>query len=283
LSGGKKFEKYMSEALYILTGGSQVEITETKIPTNVSDDKAEFDLDAEIAKIGQAFDDKSFKTIDKFLADNYQHTCFTPLEELIVMVDKTIDDSIKAITNIFRKIIDILPRVQKDLFARVQTRLEQINVMMGKCNADCLKPLTPEEMKIECDKIKCIPSKYTVDDDGDIVFGSCKTDDAVCNNIKKMCKYTTRGSIEDKEVCTGEEVEGQKTDKASGLAHVGKAVIELNKVKSNSKNLPSEKDIAEVKGYLEKGLIDDGTFNEFTQGNRELEDIRNGMMGGKRR
>ena len=228
LSGGKRFEKYMSEALHILHGGaykSNEEIieeygltvcqegqencnpynlgeSEVKIPQHMCTDtgnpkmkcppqcvkvqngddlflclpkkkgagnsqlsqgdaavsqeaaasnEAEdtFNLEAEIAKIGQAFNDKSFKRVDKFLLDNYQHTCFTPLEELIVMVDKTIDDSITGISKIFNNIQNILPRVQNDIFARVNTRLETIMPLLKRCSTNCVEALTPEQKKTE--------------------------------------------------------------------------------------------------------------------------------------
>lgn len=229
-----------------------------------SDSKADFDLDAEIAKIGKAFDDKTFKTLDKFLADNYEHTCFNPIDELIIMVNKTIDDSINGITKIFNNLINILPRVQTDLFSRVQTRLEQINVILAKCDVNCLKPLTPEEMKIECGKIKCIPSKYTtVNEDDETVFGKCKTDDSVCNNIKKMCKLTTGASV-DKEVCPDTADDGKKTDKVSGMAHAAKAVVEINKLRKSQGKGPitnmNEAD-KEDTDSLEQ-LIKEGKFTE---------------------
>ena len=326
LSGGKLFEKYMSEALHILNGGaikSNEEIieeygltvcqegdqncisynlgeSEVKLPKHncfeaanpkykcgngcvkvqngedvhlclpkkkgagnsklsqgddaVSQEDAgneaedRFDLEAEIAKIGQAFDEKSFKRVDKFLLDNYQHTCFTPLEELIVMVDKTIDDSIKGISKIFNNIINILPRVQSDIFVRVNTRLETIMPLLKRCSINCVEALTQSQKDTECAKITCISKKYTVDDDGDVVFGECNDDDTKCNNIREMCGLTDGMPLRKKQktVCTNEPDEADSGKQVIDLTKIVAAKVAVDKMNTNvaevRKNNPLGKD-----------------------------------------
>ena len=327
LSGGKRFEKYMSEALHILNGGafiSNEEIiqeyglnvckdgqancksynlgeSEVKIPQHMCTDVGNpemncpkqcvkvnnngvhlclpkkkgagnsqlsqgdatnsqevdagnesaddtFDLEAEIAKIGQAFDEKSFKRVDKFLLDNYQHTCFTPLEELIVMVDQTIDDSIKGISKIFNNIINILPRVQNDIFVRVNTRLETIMPLLKRCSINCVEALTQSQKDAECAKITCISKKYTLDDDDDVVFGECDDDDDKCNNIREMCGLTDGMPLRKKQktVCTNEPDEADSGKQVIDLTKIVAAKVAVDKMNTNvaevRKNNPLGKD-----------------------------------------
>ena len=205
------------------------------------EDNTEFDLDAEIEKIGRPFDAEVFKPIDKFLIDNYQHTCFTPIDELVVMVDETIDNSINAIIKIFSNVQQAVPKVESIIIARVKERLDRVKGLMETCASSCLKPLTDDEKKQECAKIKCVPKNYTIhdDDEDEDVFGECSINDKECKQIRDMCNYSYRSSLEGKEVCPDESGKPSTLKKAVIAA---KAVDDLNK---DIENVRANKDIPE--------------------------------------
>jgi len=187
----------------------------------------EFDLKSEIEKIGRPFDTEVFKPIDKFLIDNYQHTCFTPIDELVVMVDETIDNSINAIIKIFTNVQQLVPKVEGIIIARVKERIDRVKGLMETCALSCLKPLTDDEKKQECAKIKCVPKNYIIHDDyeDEDVFGECSIDDKECKHIRDMCNYSYKGSLEGKEICGDES--GKPSFKKAVIA--AKAVDDLNK------------------------------------------------------
>jgi len=206
------------------------------------EDDTEFDLESEIEKIGRPFDAEVFKPIDKFLIDNYQHTCFTPIDELVVMVDETIENSINAIIKIFNNVQQLVPKVEGVIIARVKERIDRVKGLMETCASSCLKPLTDDEKKQECAKIKCVPRNYTIhdDDEDEDVFGECSVNDKECKQIRDMCNYSYRGSLEGKEVCPDESGKSISLKKAVVAA---KAVDDLNKDITNvRKNNPLGKD-----------------------------------------
>jgi hypothetical protein len=223
------------------------------------EDNTEFDLDSEIEKIGRPFDAEVFKPIDKFLIDNYQHTCFTPIDELVVMVDETIDNSINAIIHIFDKVQKVVPRIENIIISRVKERIDRIKSLMETCATSCLKPLTVEEMKQECAKIKCVPKNYTIhdDDEDEDVFGECSINDKECKQIRDMCNYSYRSSLEGKEVCPNESEKPSTLKKAVIAA---KAVDDLNKDVENvraNKIVSGKEEASEEELCIPKCSIDE--------------------------
>ena len=230
------------------------------LSNNGVEDDAEFDLDAEIEKIGRPFDAEVFKPIDKFLIDNYQHTCFTPIDELVVMVDETINNSINAIINIFDKVQKVVPRIEHIIMSRVKERIDRIKSLMDTCSASCLKPLTDDEKKQECAKIKCVPKNYTIhdEDEDEDVFGECSINDKECKQIRDMCNYSYRGSLDGKEVCADESEKPKPVSKTIDMQKVVNAVKAVDDVNKDIQNVRANKvELAEKELCIPKCSIDE--------------------------
>ena len=188
--GGHLFTKHLMKELHILEGG---------VPTNDGSEQLESNdnnFEEQIEKIGKPFDDKLYTTIDKFINSKYQITCFDPYDKLIQMIDTTINNSITTLLKIFDSIKNSLPIFQKNIINSLHSRLNIIKAQLETCETECGEnELTPEQKKIKCESIKCIPDYLF--EKGKLkncsVFQEGEEEkEKKCNEIYDVCNYTAR-------------------------------------------------------------------------------------------
>jgi hypothetical protein len=253
--------------------GILLHIQYERFPNSEDSDESESsddDFEEQIQQIGIPFDDKVYSTIDKFINSKYQITCFEPYDNLIQMIDNTINNSIITILKIFNAIKKSLPDFEKNIINKINSRLNIIKAQLNTCESECGEnEMTPEQKKTKCDTIKCIPN-YLLDKTNKLKNCADFEDtnqEEKCHEIYDVCNYKAR-TKPTKPSCTEDEPsEETKDTKKGSMAHVGKAVIELNKLRKELGKEPINdalKDIDKLDKKEIQRLVDQGYFDSET-------------------
>jgi hypothetical protein len=191
--------------------GILLHIQYERFPNSEDSDMSESsqdDFEEQIQQIGAPFDDKIYSTIDKFINSKYQITCFEPYNDLIKMIDNTINDSITTILKIFNSIKQSLPEFQKNILNRINSRLHIIKAQLDTCETECGEnELTVEQKQAKCESIKCIP-EYLLDSNNKFI--NCSNldegtpEEKKCTEIYDVCGYKPRAK-NTKPKCTEDE------------------------------------------------------------------------------